>query len=159
MTRRRNFGEDTPYKSWLRNHEERNGVRLGSGDGFDLNDVDIVWFDYVRGYLMLIEEKSHDAEMTMAQKDTFGVLDQALKFAFPRMDFERQIPGRKVELVYFGYYVVQFENTSPDDGGIRINGQEVTEVQLSQFHQFSWFPYGSHGEQQLYELGGKVHVK
>jgi hypothetical protein len=108
----------------------------------DCEDMDYVWFDYQHGNLMLLEEKQYDASPTSAQLGTFGVIDQALRHAFTDPSFRvvRQFANRPQQISYYGYHLIQFEHTSPDDGVVRIDGRAVSRRQLIRFLRFQWTP-------------------
>lgn len=91
---------------------------------------------------MLLEEKCFRAVSSYAQRDTHGIINQALAFAFNHPDFclKRLSSRRPVKIMYHGYHVIQFERTSPEDGRIYIDGEEVTIEQLLSFLQFKWTP-------------------
>lgn len=137
-TKRRDNG-DTPFGDWIRCHPA-----LTSRSGYDLEDWDRVhtrqyfWHQYMHAELMLIEEKQFNREMTDPQKDTLGVISQALRKSFsdPGFRVKRLYSGRPTQYTYFGYHLIQFERTSPKDGGIRIDRIPVTEQELLCFLQF-----------------------
>jgi hypothetical protein len=140
MTRQRIIGRDTAYIDWLRTNPKLDSQEYG----YDRGDIDIVWFAYRRGLMMLIEEKCYAGQPTKAQRDTHGILHQALKFSCSRMKFRRYFPSRTRQITYYGYHLVQFEKTCPTDGWIKIDGDIVSADQLLAFHQFDLdaFPKG-----------------
>jgi hypothetical protein len=69
---------------------------------------------------MLIEEKRYMGDCRFPQKTQFKKLLKNI---------------RKSEL-FKGFHLVQFENTSPDDGKIFLDRKEITKEQLIKFLQF-----------------------
>lgn len=140
MTKPRNDTEvqkDSPFGAWVRNHPE-----LDSGYGYDFEDMDCIWHQYVEGKMMLIEMKQFMAPLSYAQRDTHSIIHQALQFAFshPDCDFSRENRKRPTKIQYFGYHVVKFERSGPDDGRIYIDGIEVSKEEFLRFLQFKWMP-------------------
>lgn len=135
----RRDGGDTPFGAWIRNQPG-----LNSRSGYDVEDIDRVHEklyclnQYMLGYLMLIEEKQYNKDPTTAQKDTLGVISQALRKGFSDDTFRvrRVFPKRPGKYIYFGYFLIQFEKTSPTDGGIHINYKPATEQELLCLLQF-----------------------
>src|SRR5258706_6318684 len=136
-TKLRRDAGDTPFGACLRNHPA-----LQSHFGFDAQNVDYIWHDFKRGYMMLLEEKRFNATSDYAQQDTHSIIDQALRFAFNSPDFfvTRKNPMRPTSIKYFGYHLVQFERNTPDDGRIRIDGASVTKDEFLSFLRFEWMP-------------------
>ena len=146
MTKKRFDNRDTPFGNWIRNHQE-----LRSSLGFDFQDFDHVlpndYFDdeehkvyinhqFLHGQIMLLEEKRYRAPRTMSQRDTFGILNQWCR-ASSGMEVTREIEGRPNRVQYWGYYVIQFEKTSPVDGKIWINGKEASQRDLLELLKFN----------------------
>jgi hypothetical protein len=144
MTRRRFDNRDTPFGDWVRNNP-----RLASRLGFDFQDLDHIYpndFDdtssrhklyinhqYLHGRLMFVEEKQHKATRTPAQRDTFGILDQWCRHASGMQVVRQQViegEERPDAVIYWGWYVVQFENSGPQDGKLWINGKPATVAEL-----------------------------
>lgn len=136
-TRKRHDDGDTPFGAWMRHHPQLDS-RLYH---LDIENIDYAVFEYMQGLLMLLEEKrGFNNFPTDAQVDTHSIIDQALRFAFSHPDFavERVYPDRTQNIVYYGYFLVQFERTNPDDGEIRVNNIPVSKDQLLQFLKFQW---------------------
>lgn len=115
MTIQRSYGNDTNFGKWLRTNDQ-----LDSSNGYVATDVDYVWNDYKSNRFMLIEEKCNKATSSFPQSQTFKMLDEAIK-------------GKEG---YHGFHLLQFDNTSPTDGEIYLDGRQVTEGQLVKFFQF-----------------------
>lgn len=116
------YGDPTPFSMWLRELGDPLTSRTISNQ-----NLDYVWHDYPRNFLLTLEEKRHGARPSAAQNDTHGVVAQLLAMSDGRMvsTLRGLRPAR-----YFGHYVVVFENTTPDDGAMRINGQECSRIVL-----------------------------
>jgi hypothetical protein len=135
-TRKRKDEGDTPFGAWMRDHDELDSKVVG----FDAENLDYIFFLYKQGYLRLIEEKwGYNNFPTFAQHDTHGLVSQMCQFACSHPDFEAK-RARTGKIVYGGYHLLQFENTNPEDGGVRLNGMPITKEQLIQFIQNIWKP-------------------
>ena len=139
MTTKRRDGGDTPFSAWIRDQPGLDAKR----DGYDLEDCDRLharyfWHQYMQAYLMFLEEKQYNREPSFAQRDTLSVINQALWHSFRDSTFKvrRLNVSRPTEYTYFGYHLIQFEKTSPADGGIRIDHIRVTEQEVLRFLQF-----------------------
>lgn len=119
----RNPGRQTAFSDWLR---ALPGTL--SSARFSNQNLDYVWHNYRENWLILIEEKTHCADQDRAQRDTHNILDQLLRIASgSAVDTMR---GRRVA-DYRGYYLLQFENTHPDDSDwMAINGQRAERADL-----------------------------
>ena len=107
----------TPLGQWFRDN-----LRL-SRSGLCITNLDYAFEDFRNRpsrKLMIIEEKQHMAELAIGQKLTFAVLDALLREGanvFPNVE-------------YWGFYLLQMENTTPDDGGALLNGSNISTEQL-----------------------------
>jgi len=115
MTRAHNgHQEATPFSGWLR-------ALLHPLDSSHVSNqnLDYVWHDYKRNYLLTIEEKRFGAMAARAQSDTHGVVEQMLRAA-------DGLPVKTLRGIrsarYYGHFCIRFENTTPDDGRMWING-------------------------------------
>lgn len=138
MTRARIIGVDTEYCDWLRKHPELDSLRYG----YDRRDLDISWFNFIEGKIMLISEKTFGASSNRSERDTYGIWDQCAKYACPRIEFERLFANRPKRIAYYGYHEVTFELEGPLEGWIKIDGHFVSIHQLLDFHKFEYFPNG-----------------
>jgi hypothetical protein len=154
-------GYEEPWITWMRAHIAFkdtwwNGqdIDLGLMNGCALSIGDIhPWENYTRGDIMLIEGKMFQAKhdvlvnMTMAhkaQQTLHYVLDWSLRTAlssvrddpdlWPRTRY--MLPGRAPWMRYRGYFFVQFGKTTPDDGWVRINGEQVSTEEFLSFLKF-----------------------
>lgn len=123
MTRPRYDEHSTEFGLWLREQEE-----LDSSIGFVTTNLDYIWRDYKNKQFMLIEEKR------------FG---STLKFPQSRL-LKEVHEGLTNHCGYCGFFLIQFENTSPEDGAVFVteffaNPQkryQLTSNELIQFLQF-----------------------
>lgn len=116
MTRKRNDNKSTEFGLWLREQDQ-----LDSRLGFVATNIDFMWANYKTGEWMLIEEKRHMASVKFPQSDLFHLLHATCKAGNSK---------------YRGFHLVQFENTSPDDGRIWLDHNEITRPQLISFLRF-----------------------
>ena len=127
MTQQRRDGNSTEFGIWLRQQKE-----IDSGIGFSTTNIDYLWFNYKNKKWMLIEEKRHGRLPSFYQVEMYMLIDQV----------------KLIDKSYKGFHVLTFENTTPDDGGIYLDGKFVTTDDLLEFLQFkkddtwyiSWFP-------------------
>jgi hypothetical protein len=115
MTQQRRDSHSTEFGIWLRQQDE-----IDSSKGYLATNLDYVWRNYKTGRWMLIEEKRHRADMKDWQRKTFKVLHDVAKN----------------DTDYIGFFFIQFENTSPDDGRIWINYKEHTKQELIELLKF-----------------------
>ena len=130
MTRQRNDEHSTEFGLWLREYgpDSRN-------DGLDAENLDYILFNYKTAELRLIEEKRHKSQLTAAQKDTFGVIDQLLRLGIESSKPIKTHRGLR-PIKYHGMSIVRFENTSPDDGWIEVDGDRMTREGFIRFLNF-----------------------
>ena len=119
MTREhQGYGEPTPFSDWLRGlPEPLDSSRISN------QNLDYIWHDYRTNQLLTIEEKRHRGASRPAQTDTHGVVAQMLRAA-SGMTVTTLRGDRPVS--YLGHYVIRFELTTPDDGKMWINGNELS---------------------------------
>lgn len=115
MTRQRNDSHSTEFGLWLRQQS-----RIDSKLGFVATNLDYIWSNYKTGEWCLIEEKRHMSTVNYSQSKLFEKLDWCARH-HPK---------------YKGLHILQFENTSPDDGKIFMDGREMNKEDLIRFLQF-----------------------
>ncbi len=113
-----NHGDATPFSHWLRALPSPLDSRRISN-----HDLDYVWHDYQANWLLTMEEKRFGGQSSPAQRDTHGVVAQMLAASDGMV--VRTLRGVR-PVRYLGHYEIVFENTSPDDGWIKINGHDVS---------------------------------
>ena len=116
MTRKRNDKHSTEFGLWLREQLE-----IDSKYGYVATNIDYMWRNYKTGEWMLIEEKRYNSSITKPQRRMFALLNKACKG----------------DSLYKGFHLIQFENTSPDDGEIKIDNKVVTKEELLNFLRFT----------------------
>ena len=109
MTRRRYDSHGTEFGNWIREQDD-----LRSSYGYTATDLDYVWRNYKNSKWMMIEEKRKMSKMRRAQSESHRFLDGACK----------------ANNHYFGFHLLQFENTCPEDGKIYWNTWEITKAGL-----------------------------
>ena len=115
MTAPRIDNHSTEFGLWLREQKE-----IDSELGHVATNIDYMWQNYKNGNWMLIEEKRHNAQVKFWQQRMFDILNWCGKH-HPR---------------FKGFHIIVFEDTSPDDGTIYLNGKEITKRQLIKFLRF-----------------------
>jgi len=119
---------------WIRNHDQ-----LDSKNGIVRFDVDILLHRFktfqdnkgVRDieFMMFIEVKTFNADLTLSQRDTLGILNQFLRNRCQNMHSEprRQITGqppkvysrakqKEIPIRMLGGHLLQLSGSNPDDG-------------------------------------------
>jgi len=73
-----------------------------------------------------------------AQADTHGIVHQALEEACNRrrVTFRCVYPNRPKQISYYGYHLIEFEKTTPDDGKVWVDGRRVSREELIRFLRF-----------------------
>ena len=105
MTRKRIDDHGTQFGDWIRKQPE-----VDSAFGYTATDLDYVWRNHKNKNWMIIEEKRKMATMRKAQCKSHSFLNNVCKN----------------NANYFGFHLLQFEETSPQDGRIYWNTHEVT---------------------------------
>ena len=156
------------FHAWINTEVELDSCRIG----ITVADVDLIIhrfkFDNNRDYqcIMLVEKKIHGKEPEPWQTDTLNIFGQFLRndkktpFKGRRAQVENRpckaysTMNRKVIVVKaFGYHLLQFENTNPNNGWIRWDRKEVTICQLIKILKFELHP------ETLKPLDGRDHHK
>ena len=110
MTRHRNDDHSTAFGLWLRDQPELDSKE----EGLDINDIDYAVFNYLTGTLLLIEEKRFGSTVTYAQRDSFNLIHQMLKFAAESGQKFRTAKGAR-SIQYLGFHTVTFSHSGPND--------------------------------------------
>jgi len=79
----------------------------------DAQNLDFIWHNYRENWFILIEEKRYGSKSSFAQRDTHGMISQLLEKASGCQVWTAKRTLKKKE--YRGYYLIQFQNTSPED--------------------------------------------
>ncbi len=115
MTRQRNDSHSTEFGLWLREQPE-----IDSHNGYVATNIDYTWTNYKTGVWMFIEEKRYNSQPSFSQKEIFKTVDAICKS----------------DKNYHGFHYLIFENTSPEDGKIFLDGKEIDKQKLINFLQF-----------------------
>jgi len=151
-------GKETLFRQWMREHP-----LLDSRDGIACFDSDhwVHRFKFVHDRriqcLMLIELKTHGADMTDSQRDTLGMVDQLLRNrgANAAMKHQRrrrqaggigvnltsQMTGRKITCRLYGVHLLQFEKDGPQNSAwMKWDNSDINEEQLVSLLRFDIDP-------------------
>lgn len=116
MTRGVQYYAKSKFSAWIKKYGPSSDK---DKDAIDVQDVDYVLHSYLTGDLMTLETKEKGGKPSDAQKDTQSVIKQLLRLgAISGTVINNR--GRKIN--YLGHYLVQFENTTPDDGWVKVDG-------------------------------------
>lgn len=99
----------------------------------DIEDIDFVIFNYITGDIMTLEAKERYGRVGDAQKDTHSTLYQLIMLS-SNATVQTKRGVRPIK--YHGHHLIQFQNTTPEDGRIKLNGKHVTKEQLRTFLNF-----------------------
>ena len=113
---------DTPLSSWIRRHPRLDSS--ANGAALSITDLDFVIHKYVvrddktgvvisKQHLMLVEEKAHGANVSVAQGDTLRVLDQLIRNG-PALPLVQALRG-SLNIKYHGLHVLRLSNTTPEN--------------------------------------------
>ena len=95
---------------------------------FTCFDVDFVLRNYCTRRIAFVEMKCHQCKPGPGQELTMQLIDETMRLGTPARNEHYGI--QSMAWTYCGYWLLQFENTKPDDGRIWLNGHELTEEQL-----------------------------
>ena len=115
MTTQRSDEHSTEFGLWTRKQAE-----IDSSLGFVATNIDFVWRNYKTGLWMLIEEKRHGTIVKFWQEKIFNIVDKACS----------------LDKNYRGFHYLIFENTSPEDGKIMLDGKDISKQELIDFLMF-----------------------
>ena len=115
MTKKRFDSHSTEFGLWLRGQAE-----IDSSLGFIATNVDYVWRNYKTGEWMLIEEKRFGRKPAFYQEEIFRLLDWCAAH-HPK---------------YRGFHTLTFQQTSPEDGRIWLDDEEIEKGDLLTFLRF-----------------------
>lgn len=117
MTRGAEYTSKSPFSLWLR---DQKGIESKTTQT-NITDDDYKIYNYRKNLMMIIEEKMYRGKMMWHEK-------QAHEFLHCMLDGH---------LYYRGYHILQFENTSPLDGGIWLNYKLIGINDLFEFILFN----------------------
>jgi hypothetical protein len=114
-TRQRRDKSGTEFGDWIRQQHE-----IDSSLGYLATNIDYMWHNYKTGKWLYIEEKRYNAKPKFWQAKMFKTMH----------DTATNDP------MYQGFHLLVFEQTSPDDGYIKLNGKVITREDLIEFLRF-----------------------
>lgn len=117
MTQQRRDNHSTEFGLWLRDQKD-----IDSCFGYVTTNIDFVWANYKTDDYMLFEEKRYM---------------QPIKFYQERI-FKRIHQNLSIDNKYHGFYLIQFEKTSPEDGKTFLNNNQITVPELIDFLEFKF---------------------
>lgn len=109
MTLKRKDEHSTEFGLWLREQSE-----IDSKKGWAATNIDYMWTCWKTGKWMLLEEKRRGCKVSWSQQKLYDKVNLACKS----------------DKNYMGFHILTFENTSPADGKIFWNGNEISKEQL-----------------------------
>lgn len=118
MTTKARFESKTPHSLWLREQPD-----IDSKFGYNTCDIDYVWSNGL--FYLVMEEKRFMAKMSKKQNDLYKIIHN----------------DSKNNIMYKGCHIIQFENTTPDDGKVFIDGNEV-----SRNTYIKWLRFEAHND-------------
>ena len=123
MTRHEITGKRSlEFSRWIRENLPN------SHTGFLVYNIDYVLFDKRYKKVMFLEEKTHGARVRFPQSEVIRYIDTWMRRGVG--------DGWK----YIGYFTVVFENESPSDGRIWLDGEEITEDVLRDILSMRRYP-------------------
>ncbi len=137
MTTQLRFEGGTPFGIWLRQKQQIDSRKIG----LSIQNLDYIIHRYSFKScqaIMLIEEKRFKGRSSFAQQDTHNILHQGLQYA--NLKPVKTARGQTMPLRYLGYHTLVFEKTSPDDGRMWWDGQEITTDYLFKLLRFEVDP-------------------
>ncbi len=127
MTRQEQFPDTkfSEFSRWLRNNPW-----LNSKNGHTFVNVDFFCYNYHKKTIKIVEEKMYYSKRNGDRKSIPYAQRRALEMLY---DMAKCYVETHPETILKGVHLIEFENTSPMDGGILINGKPVTESTLTAF--------------------------
>jgi hypothetical protein len=146
---------ETLFGRWIRNHPD-----LDSGKGYSVIDCDY-WVHRFKTYedrefqcIMLVEVKTHESNLSKAQRDTLFIVNQIMRNRrqTPTKDKKYEagdsilkaysvMLGRKVNVKVFGVHKLVFSGLGPDDSKwISWDDQMIDEPTLARILRFDLDP-------------------
>ena len=114
MTQYSRTAKETPYSGNEAFSDFMYKFRSDANKGFVFIDIDTILRNYHKQTIALLEIKCKTAPLSYAQEKTFNEIDAALK------------RGMGDGWQYIGFFLLQFEHTSFDNGKAWLNEQLIT---------------------------------
>lgn len=102
----------------------RNNPWLNSHNGHTFANIDYFGHNYKKNTFKIIEEKTHAYRRSIDKRPIPYAQSQDLRMLY---DMARNYSGTQNEIKFKGVHLIEFENTSPIDGGIFLNKKPITE--------------------------------
>lgn len=115
-------------------------LNLPDAKNFYINDIDLTIRNR-KGCLMIVEVKRKMAKPSTVQSFTYQMLDQCFqKSNGDTIKLKLPNTNKKVsfKLKYHGYHLLQFENTTFENGRVYFDNKEVTEKELIDILSFKF---------------------
>lgn len=107
-----------------------------SSTGFVCTDIDMVFYDYKRKYIMVVEIKKMNNKPTLTQRQVLRIVHDCLKNGIQEL---------YPDYTYCGTHLLTFERMFFDEGRVYWNNKEVTEDEV--LHNLSTFCMGVGGSE------------
>lgn len=130
MTRSVQIYSKTEFSAWLKRFGPQSDEFL---DAVDIQDIDFVVFAYLIGDIMTLEVKERNGRSSSAQKDTQNIIRQLLMLSHNSTCHTKR--GIRT-IKYHGHHLIQFENTTPDNGWTKLDGKLISREELRLFLNF-----------------------
>jgi hypothetical protein len=108
---------------------------LPSPKSFWITDLDLVLRDRA-GNFMIVEVKRRLADLTHNQRTTIAVVDKLIKAGVEATGGQVTANGHTMDVSFKGSHLLQFENTTAEDGRIFWDREEVTLEELARIMSF-----------------------
>jgi len=127
--RKTNFVPDPYFYDWCK-------INLPSRYLFFITDIDMIIRDR-KGRIMLIEKKCKKAVPKKSQSITYRMLHNLILKADKTGALDLGAGHSSLyDWTYYGFHLLQFENTSFEDGKAYFDNKEVTEEELKKILSF-----------------------
>ncbi len=113
-----NRKNDLYFSQWIRNNLD------DAHTGYRCYDLDFVLWHKTNKKIMLVELKSHNAEVKPDQRYMLGLLDKWIK------------KGISKDWKFYGTNLITFEKNNFEDGKCFLNNEEIKEKDLMDFLNF-----------------------
>ena len=102
---------------------------LPDSKNFFITDVDMILRNR-KGSLMLLEIKKRGATVPPHQRTTLKIIDQLIKAGLRQSKGKVSFDSWELPISYKGLHLLQFKNTTFEDGLVFFDNKQVTESQL-----------------------------
>jgi hypothetical protein len=113
------FEGTSHFSGWIRNNLP------DSNTGFYVSDIDYYLFNVKLKKGLILEEKTHMGSVKLWQRDMYKRIQRWIRLGSVKDGWE-----------WLGCHLIQFENTSPDDGAVYVDHKQVMREELIKFLSF-----------------------